>query len=238
MKRFYKMVTSRPHAEGHIILLDGKPVKTPARADLVAPSESVARQLVLEWAGQGETILPDTMPLTQLLSTKIDRVLRERPAMTAAVLKYLDTDLVCYRACQPPELSRLHAGAWDPALDWFEKKFGEKLETTTALKALVQPPEAHKKVSARVQALDDNEFTILQIVTSLSGSLVLALAFVAGDMGAEQVFAAANVEETYKAGLYKEDIHGPDPMQEKKQAAMQADLKAAENFLALLRKNM
>ncbi len=234
MKRFYKLVSLGEGKEGFTILLDGKPVKTPSRAFLQTGSRDLANAIVQEWVGQGDKILPATMPLTQILNTRIDRVSRDRAPMTAAVMKYLDTDLLCYRAAHPPEMAKRQAGAWNPWLDWFEGEFKVPLATTDGLKALTQPARAHGAVQEFLDGLDDDHFTIAQIVASLCGSVVLALAFVKGAIAPAQAFDATHVEEYYKAELYNEAMHGPDPSQEKKDRAMRLDLEAAAKFLDLL----
>lgn len=231
MKRFYKLVSLRADEGGYAVLLDGRPVKTPARNILQASTQKLGDALMGEWAAQGEIIKPDEMPLTQITSTKIDRVANERPAMSENILQYLDTDLLCYRTDHPPELASAQAAAWDPVLAWFESRFGAKLSTTTKLEALRQPHAAHEVVRAYVEAQTDERFTALQLVTALSGSLVLALAFTEGHAGPDDVFAAARVEETHKAALYDEAKYGPDPAQEKKDRAVLRDLRAAREYL-------
>lgn len=234
MKRFYKMVSLGTGPDGHSILLDGKPVKTPLRNALTTPHKALADAILREWAAQQDKINPDSMPLTQLLSTKIDRVPAERAIMTEGILKYLNTDLLCYRADHPPEIACRQAESWDPWLGWFEKKFGVALETTPSLKALRQPAAAHQKVQTHIQALNDDQFTILQLITPITGSLVLALAFVEQALAPQTAYEAARVEETYKAELYDEKKYGPDPAQEKKDRAVLADLDAAAKFLDLI----
>lgn len=234
MKRFYKIVTAARVPGGHEIHLDGKPVKTPSGAALSAPNEKLALAIVREWAAQGGDIVPDSMPLTQILITAQDRVARERAAMEKAVLGYLDTDLLCYRAALPAETARRQAEAWNPWILWFEKEHGVRLSTTEGLMAVTQPPEAHAASASAVRGFDDLRFTALQIVTGAAGSLVLGLAFMAGAASAEQVFAAATVEENFKAEFYNEEKHGPAPHDEKRRAAMLRDLRAAREFLDLL----
>lgn len=234
MKRFYKMVTVAACAGGHEIHLDGKPVKTPSGAVLTAPGVKLAQAVMGEWAAQEEQIVPDSMPLTQLLITAQDRVPRERAAMEKAVLAYLDTDLICYRAALPAETARRQAETWNPWLQWFEKEFGARLLTTGDLRALTQPPEARAAAEKTVSGFDDLRFTALQLAVSQSGSLVLGLAFMAGAATPEQVCAAAAVEEDFKAEFYNEEKHGAAPHEEKRRAAMMRDMKAARDFLSML----
>jgi chaperone required for assembly of F1-ATPase len=231
MKRFYKLVSTREESGGFSILLDGKPVKTVGKKTLLAPRRALADALMEEWAAQTDKIDPHTMPLTQIINTKIDRIPHERAAMTKILLEYLDTDLVCYRADYPPELADMQAKIWNPHLAWFAKKFGASLQTTTKLEALKQSEVAHAAVQKFMAALDDDHFTILQLVTALSGSLVLALAFTEQVITPEQVLEAARIEERYKAAIYDEAKYGPDPAQEKKDKATFRDLQAAQKFL-------
>lgn len=234
MKRFYKFVSLGDGKKGRSILLDGKPVKTPVRNLLETSHLGLANAILQEWNGQGERVMLSEMPLTQLLGTRIDRVGTEREAMTDALMKYLDTDLICYRAALPPEMAAAQQAAWDPWLGWFEREFGSALETTTDLKALKQPAAAHKALLEYVEGLDDDRFTVLQVVTPLCGSVVLGAAFVRGALTPQQAFACARVEENYKAGLYDEKTHGPDPAQEKKDRTERADLEACAKYLDLL----
>ncbi|MCB9982513.1 MAG: ATP12 chaperone family protein [Rhodospirillales bacterium] len=233
MKRFYKLVSIRHDKDGWAVHLDGRPVKTPLKKTLLAPNEALAAAIQAEWAAQGESIDPETMPLTQILSTQIDRVSGQRAAMSAELLKFLDTDLLCYRAPkdQPPGQAEKQAESWDPWLQWFADEFGAALETTTAIAALKQPAAAHKAVKEKVAVLDDARFTILQLAVPLSGSLVLGLAFVDGKISPQDIYNAARVEEQFKDKIYNAEIYGRDPASEKKDAAMLRDLEAAAQFL-------
>ena len=234
MKRFYTLVSTQKEQGSYAVMLDGKAVKTPSKGMLLCGTEALANEVLKEWAAQEETIKPDTMPLTQLVSTKLDQVAQQRAAMSAEVLKYFDTDLLCYRTDQPPELASRQAEHWDKWLNWFAEKFGVALETTTTLNALQHPPAAHEKVSDCVKSLDGDHFTILQLLTPLSGSLVLALAFTQQLISADELFNAIRVEEQFQAEIYNEEKYGPDPAQEKKDKLVKVDLAAAEQYLKLI----
>ena len=235
MKRFYKLVSVHEEPRGWAVQLDGKPVKTPMRETLRAPNKNIANVVQQEWSAQEEEINPETMPLTQILSTHIDRVSAQRNEMSAAILKYLDTDLLCYRApSDPPGPAEKQEEIWQPYLDWFGKRFGVKLETTSGLAALTQPEEAHKAVKDAVESMDDLHFTLLQLVVSGSGSLILGLAFMEKAITPEEIMAAARVEENLKDEMYNAEFYGRDPLFEKKDAALLQDLKAAAEILKWL----
>ena len=230
MRRFYKLVSIDKVDGGYHILLDGRPVKTKSGTHLHAANKAIAMHIMTEWAQQREDILPDTMPFTQILNTKIDRVSKEREVMSASVLKYLDTDLICYFADEPQELIAQQKDKWQIWLDWFEKKFGYKLQTTTGLAALAQDASVHNSVAEHVNALDDERFTILQLVTSVSGSLILGLALVEGEANAKQLFDACFVEEAFREKLYDAEKYGSDPALEKEQKSTIQDLYAAQDY--------
>lgn len=236
MKRFYKLVSTHKTPEGWAVHLDTRPLKTPLKSILLAPSEALANEIVKEWAAQDEIIAPETMPLTQILSTQIDCVRGQRTAMSAEIFKFLDTDLLCYRAPkdEPPGQAERQAEIWDPWLDWFEEGFGQRLQTTSGIIALKHPAAAHKAVKEKVESLDEARFTVLQLAVPLAGSLVLGLAFTQGAITPQQLYEAARVEEHFKDEIYNAEKYGRDPQQEQKDAAMLRDLKAAETFLRLL----
>lgn len=234
MKRFYKEALFEKTPEGFEIRLDGKPVKTPAGRILNPPCAVLAEQIAAEWQTQKEDIDPDTMPLTQMLTTALDRVAEARTEISQNALNYLDTDLLCYRADQPPAVRTAQEEAWDKWLSWFAGEYGLALKTTTGLGALKQPAAAHEAATRFVDALDDARFTVLQLITAQAGSLVLALAFVQGAITPDELFEVTHVEERLKAEIYNEDFYGAAPHEERNRAALKRDFVAARRFLDAL----
>lgn len=233
MKRVYKVASHTKTEDGWVVQLDGKSVKTPSGQPLAAPNRAVADAIVREWSEQKDDIVPDSMPITQILNTAIDRM-REREAMTKTLLTYLDTDLLCYRVKEPLELSKRQKEVWDRWLTWFDEHFESPLDVTFGIEALRQDADTHRQIWNYIEALDEYYFAVLQIVTALSGSIVLGLAFLENEAGPEDIFNAAELEEIYHAQLAGEDVHGADPVQERRQKAMKRDLESAKDFLGLL----
>ena len=232
MKKFYSLVTHHKADGGYEIHLDGKPVKTPSKAVLIIPSETLANDVVKEWATQDETIDPETMPLTQILTTGTDRI-HDRDSIKTQVLAYLDTDLLCYRTDSPEDIARRQADTWDPLLETYTKTCinGHCLETTTGLAALKQPEEARTSLSDDIDTLDTWQFTALQMVTALTGSVVLAHLFVRGHIDSDAILKAAFVEEDHKAEIYNEKKYGPDPDTKKRKDRAATDLAAIKRIL-------
>lgn len=232
MKRFYNLVSTRKVDDGFAIQLDGKSVKTPLGQDLVAPTESLADAIVQEWVAQEEKVKPETMPLTQLLTTAIDKI-RDREKITESVMRYLDTDLVCYWANEPEVLAKRQKEIWGRWVKWFDEHFEVPLYHTTKIDAIKQDEEAHKRVWNYIEALDDYYFTVLHVMTSLSGSVVLALAFSEGEIEPEDIFEASYLEELYRGEIYDEQKYGAAPNDEAEREAFKKDAKAAQQFLEL-----
>ena len=231
MKRFYKLVSSKKVPEGYAIFLDDKAIKTKSGKQLFAPTEEIANKIVQEWAEQKDVINPEIMPFTQILNTKIDRVSKERCSMNETVLKYIDTDLLCYCVSEPEELVQLQEEKWLKWRMWAEEEFSCKIEVTTGLAALSQPKKLHKQLKTYVEALNDDDFTVLQIIVSLSGSLILGLSVLKEAAGVQDVFEACFLEERFKETLYDTEKYGLDPHMEIQQQAVLRDLQACTAYL-------
>jgi chaperone required for assembly of F1-ATPase len=237
MKRFYKTATYNEQSGQYFITLDERPITTPGRHILNTSTESLAKEVCAEWVAQGDDIIPDSMPITQYCYTALDYVSKHRTEITATILNFLNTDLLCYRADKPQELIDKQNAAWDPYLNWFNEYFDQNLETTTGLQALSQDDDAHDKVKAHVDGLDTEQLTIAQFLTASCGSLIMALCFVNNDTTCAAMFNAAFVEELHQGEIHEEERFGVDPIQEKQRARLTRDLKAAETFLSCLKRN-
>src|SRR3569833_3821119 len=142
MKRFYKAVAVGPTDGGVAVLLDGRPVKTPARNTLVLPTEKLAAAIAAEWRGQGEEVTATSMPLLRLANSVTDGVTVTRGGVVAAVLRFAENDLLCYRAHQPPDLVARQRAGRDPWQDWARGRTGANMTVAAGQKQVDQPPGA------------------------------------------------------------------------------------------------
>jgi len=202
-RRFYKDVSVIAGDNGFGLALDGKPVRTPAKAQLAVPGRELAEAIAAEWAGQGEIVEPDTMPLTRLANSAIDGVARTMPETAAEIAKFAETDLVCYRADAPDTLVLAHAKAWDPVLAFARERLGARFVCTQGVLHVEQPAAAVRAVRTAVDAVAAGpagalRLAALSVMTTLTGSVLIALAVVHGAMTADAAWAAANVDEDYQ----------------------------------------
>ena len=229
MKRFYKTVTTEKVDGGHAIRLDGRAVKTPARAELVLPTSALGLSVAAEWDAQEADIDPRAMPLTGLANTAIDRVAPDPAAFAQTLAAYGETDLVCYRADHPAELIGRQAECWDPLIDWAQQRYDIGFEIVHGIMHCAQPDETIERLSAAVRAYDPFQLAALQPLVTISGSLVISLALAEGEIDGRAAFDAAHLDE-----LWQVEQWGEDELATQARVHRAADFRAAARFLALL----
>lgn len=235
MKRFYKLVSLRADATGgHLIELDGRVVKTPAGTPLGAPTLALAEGLQREWAAQGDSIVPDTMPMTQILTTCTDRLPRDRQILIDGMLRYIDTDLVFYRAPASSPYAARQAAHWDPVVSWARDFFNTDIRITHDLETIVQTPALHTGIGTLVTALDDHRLMALSLVTGEAGSILLGIGLMAGAFSADQVYQAILAEDMLRAEIYDEEKYGAAPQDEKSRAILLRFLHGARAYFIAL----
>lgn len=205
MKRFYKDVSVAQADGGFAVLLDGKPVKTPARNTLLLPTPKLAQAIAAEWAGQGDTIIATTMPLLRLSNTVIDGVDANRGEVVNAILRFGENDLLCYRAHQPPELVKRQAEGWDPLLDWARRRLSAHMRVVDGINHVDQSADAVEALREAMHGYDAFTLGGLHVAASITGSLVLGLALVEGQINPAQAFQLSRIDEVYQAEKWGED---------------------------------
>lgn len=201
-KRFYKAVTV---TEQLGIALDGRAVKTPLKVPLVLPSPALAEAVAVEWEAQKEFINPHAMPLTKLANTAIDRATKEKASITAEILAFAGSDMVCYRADKPQSLVSRQAEHWDPVIAWAYDRLNAGFITTNTLIHKPQPAASLQALEAHVMATDPFRFTAIHSLTTLTGSALIATMLAAGDISVEAAWVAANVDEDWQIETWGQD---------------------------------
>jgi chaperone required for assembly of F1-ATPase len=229
VKRFYKAASVAPGPGGLAILLDGKPVKTPARAALAMPGERLAEAIAAEWQAQGEAIDPRSMPLTGLANAAIDRVAPDPAAFARGLARYAEADLLCYRAEAPQALVRRQAEAWDPLLAWARGRFGVDFEVTAGVMHRPQPAPTVERLTDAVLERGPFELAALAPLVTVSGSLVIALALAEGAASLEAAWSAATLDEAWQAEHW-----GDDPLAAAAHDERRRDFDSGYLFLSLL----
>ncbi|MGY8666874.1 ATP12 family protein [Bradyrhizobium sp. UFLA05-109] len=220
-KRFYAKAGVVEAEDGFAITLDGKPIRTPSGRQVIIPAKLLADAVVSEWAGQTETIDPMTMPLTRLANSVVEGVIDRVDLVSDDLARYFQSDLLFYRAGHPEGLVAREAAHWDPVLFWAAETLGAHFILSEGIMHVTQPEQA---IAAARAALPRDPWSVaaLHVITTLTGSALLALALAHRARDADQVWAAAHVDEDWNA-----DQWGVDEEAAGRRAARLKDFAAA-----------
>jgi chaperone required for assembly of F1-ATPase len=227
-KRFYASAGAVETPKGFAIALDGKPVRTPSRRRLAAPVRQIADSIVAEWNAQKEVIDPTTMPVTRLANTVIDAVTDRVEAVVDDITGYFHSDMLFYRAGHPQALVAREAELWDPVVFWAAETLGAHFILTEGIVHVRQPDQAVAAARAALPA-DPWSLAALHMVTTLTGSALLALALKCGAFDEDQVWAAAHVDEDWNVEQW-----GVDEEVAARRLARYLDFRAATGVLHAL----
>lgn len=234
MKRFWSTASAEQAGNGFGVRLDGKPMRTPAGAPLAVPYRALAEAIAAEWqeAGEGEEkrVRPETLHLTRIAATALDRVAPDPAATVAALSRYAETDLLCYRADQPPELAARQHALWQPHLDWAAQALDAPLSVTRGIMPLSQDASALAALSRALARLDAFQLAAAGMAIGALGSLVLGLALVHGRLDAAAATEASLVDEHFQARLWGEDAEAAA-----RRARIAEEVLLAARFLDLCR---
>jgi chaperone required for assembly of F1-ATPase len=229
VKRFWTTAAVTEAASGWGVALDGKPLRTPARAALTLPTEALAHAIAAEWNAQGELVNPRAMPLTGLANAAIDRVAPDAAAFADGLAVFAENELLAYRADHPAPLVAHQAAKWDPWLVWARQRHDIIFTIVTGIIHRPQPPETLARITAAYRALDAFRLAALNPAVTISGSALIGLAVADGAMDAATAWTIGHLDELWQAEQW-----GKDPLAEAGHAERQADLGAAVAMLALL----
>jgi chaperone required for assembly of F1-ATPase len=228
MKRFYAEAGVAAASGGQAILLDGRGIKTPERAPLIVPTLALAEAIAAEWAAQGEEIRPGEMPLTGLANAAIDVIAPAIATICEQIGAYAETDALAYRGDDSALLARQIA-EWNPILAWAEVEWGIQFTLASGIMHVDQPPETVAALRQAVGHYDAWHLAALSPLTTIGGSLVVALGVVTGIINPDHGWAAVTLEESFQAERWGEDADATAA-----RAAREREWQAAARFAALL----
>lgn len=222
-KRFWKTTSVAELEDGYTVELDGRRVRTPAKAPLVVPSQQMAEAVAAEWDAQIESVDPTTMPFTRSANAAIDKVTHQHSEVADMLADYGDTDLLCYRAENPKELVARQAEEWDPALNWAHEALGARLAPRSGILHTPQDPKDLARLRARVHGLTPFQLAAFHDLVCMSGSLVLGFAAAEGWREAAEVWEMSRLDERWQEEQWGVDDEARESSEIKKAAFMHAE---------------
>lgn len=229
-KRFYEIATVAAKSSGVAVELDGRPIKTPKRKQLEVPTEALAAAIAAEWTALADLIDPEKLPLTKIANTAIDGIMGRESEIHEDLVRFIGNDLMFYRAETPTSLVERQAAAWDPVLNWFADGHGAAFKITAGIMPIEQSPLMVAKAASLLSTETAMSLAPLHVITTLTGSALLAIAHNRGFLTPDQIWHAAHIDEDWQIEQW-----GADEEAAARRAARRAELQAAVSFLALLR---
>ncbi|MEQ8826105.1 MAG: ATP12 family protein [Filomicrobium sp.] len=228
-KRFYKeaSVEKSESGSGYELRLDGRQLKTPGKKLLLVPSSDLAQLIASEWTAQVEVINPATMPVTKIINSSLDGVSGREAEVAADIVSFAGSDLLCYRAEGPVELVKRQADAWNPVLAWAREAFGAQFVLAEGVMPVAQPEDALAAYAEQLKPLSAIELGAMHVLTTLSGSALLALGLMRGHIDADAAWAAAHIDEDYQIEQW-----GPDEEAAERRQKRWAEFEAASLVIA------
>ncbi len=205
MKRFFKEAAVEAAESGYRVCLDGRPVRTPGRMEMILPTAALAAASAAEWNGQGDKLDMATMPMTAFAYAAIERVSQTPETFIEEIARIAQTDLVCYRAASPALLRQVQDAAWSPLLAWLRDRHGAALTVVDGIMPVAQPPKALDAIQAQLDRLDPYRLTAGHAAAQVAGSAVVALALLDGRLDALAASQAAEVDLAFQLEHWGED---------------------------------
>lgn len=230
MKRFWTAVSIAETDGAWRVLLDGRPLKTVGGRPQLVPSEALALAMAEEWAAQPAEIDPALFRFRDLADYTIDVVAAERDAVIADLLRYAETDTLCYRAEPDEALAGRQDEVWEPLLKAAERRWDVHFVRVAGVLHQPQPEGTLRRLQAALEAQGDFTLGALKTLTSLACSLTLGLAALDEGADLDALWDAANLEEDWQAELWGKDAEAME-----RRARRALDLNAAARFAALAR---
>lgn len=205
MKRFYRETAAAEQPGGWQVTLDGRGVKTQGGRPQLLPTRALADALAAEWAAQGEEIDPASFVLRDLADVALDVIAPDRADAVATLLRYAETDTLCYRADPGEPLLDRQAEVWEPLLAAAEARWDVHFERISGVIHRPQPAATLRRLEAVLGAKDDFALAALTTLTTLAASLVTGLAALDPASDPAALWDAANLEEDWQAALWGKD---------------------------------
>lgn len=229
-RRFWKEVSVEVTPQGYAIRLDGRPTRTPSRKELLLSNRVLAESVAQEWREVGEFLDPAQMPLTRIVNSALDAVSDRMEDVALDLANYASSDLLCYRAAHPDALVQRQNLHWNPVLDWAKDTYGWRFQLAEGVMHIAQPDETLEAVNAHALSIQDPvALAALHVVTTLTGSALLAIALKEGAFGPTAIWNAAHVDEDVQM-----EIWGQDEEAMARRAVREAEFKAAATLLAAI----
>ncbi|MGL4404770.1 MAG: ATP12 family chaperone protein [Notoacmeibacter sp.] len=231
-KRFYKIAQTIETIDGFSVQLDGRIAKTSGKRPLVLPTFPLAELVAAEFEAQKEFIDPFTMPVLRIVNPAIDSVSGLMSQVRADIASYAGTDMLCYRANEPEKLVDRQNAMWNPIVERVEIEIGARFVLAEGVMHVAQQPATLEAFAKRLELATPNAFTLsaAHVMTSLTGSAMLALSTVEVWLSPNEAWSAAHLDEDWTIEFWGEDLEA-----QARRAKRLIEFEAAAKVIAAMR---
>jgi len=222
-KRFWENVHVVSSEDGYFIKLDDKILKTPAKKQMMLPTEALAKRVAAEWDEQVEEIDPTKMLFTKSANAALDKVSEQFTEVSSLLGEYGDTDLLYYRADSPPELHKRQKTGWDPIIKWAENSFNVQINCGTGIIYIPQNERLFSEIKLKINNLSIFELTAFYDMVSITGSLILGLTIINGRLSAEEAYQLSRIDEVWQLEQWGEDEEAQAAAKQKNVAILHSE---------------
>uniref|UniRef100_A0A0B7A3M4 ATP synthase mitochondrial F1 complex assembly factor 2 n=1 Tax=Arion vulgaris TaxID=1028688 RepID=A0A0B7A3M4_9EUPU len=203
LKKFYKYATIATSDGWYEINLDKKKLRTPHGNIFRVPSEPLALAVATEWNAQDKLVNRHNMHLTSLCNTAMENPLHKtRDQLIDTIIHFLETDTICYRLTEPPELAKLEHEKWDPVLEWASKRYGLEINSTDS----ISPPDVSKQskeiIRRHLMSYSDWALFGYHYAVDTIKSLLIIMALVDKHIGVETAVDLARLEQQFQTNQW------------------------------------
>ncbi len=202
---FWSDVNVAATDDGYQVLLDGRGVKTPAKARLIVPTQKLADQIAVEWRSLENKVDPEKLSVTKLANSAIDNVAEQSEAIIDMLVEYATTDLLCYRATSPKGLADRQEQIWQPLLNWFSDVHNVRLEVGSGVMPIRQSTAVLVDCAVLLKSYSDFELAAVYDLITLTGSFVIGLAAASGEISVADAWTASRIDEDWQIAEWGED---------------------------------
>ena len=216
-KKFYTAAAIRPSDVGYEVCLDERALRLQGGSVLNVQSAALASLIADEWNAQDEEIDRASMSHTNIVYAALQANDEEQARWREELLRYLGSDYLCYRASGPEALVARQAQTLDKFLDWAANK-SISLQTTQGIQHIQQSDQSIAQYDQEISALALIERFMLLKICEITGSAILALAWVAQAFDDDEILAASRLDE-----IFQEEQWGVDEEAAARAAAISRD---------------
>ncbi|KAG0200687.1 ATP synthase complex assembly protein atp12 [Mortierella sp. GBA30] len=198
-KRFWETAGIKDVGERIAVTLDNRVLKTPAGNPLTLPKDQkhLALMIAGEWHGQKALLKSHSLPMTSLVARAIDGFIgneQGRKETLDRLIKFLDTDSICYQQAFPHSIVKAQEKHWDPILKWVKDEYRLDIKVSQGIAYVQQDDDVKQKLRDIVNCMTDIELSAFERATLTAKSFLIGLAVVKRHLSVEDAWKAAQLE--------------------------------------------